>query len=350
MEKDKLILEISWMTLWRLLLFSLLLLVLYLARNVFLILALGIVFSSALDPFVSFLERQRLPRIVGTVLIFLAGFLLLVVVFYAMTPIFIAEFGELVTKVNKFAVEVFGFGLPRDILRKVDFSAENVFQFLASGGASFFETAANVVGGAVLAIVAVILTFYLTWQKNGVEAFLKAILPRWLEDPVIEIFEAAKKKVGRWLFAQIFLSMGVGIMVFISLLFLGVKNPLALGFIAGVLEMFPVVGPLFAGALAALTALTESPSLALYTILTFIVIQQVESHLLVPLFMSRIVGLNPLSILISLLIGSQVAGFLGLILAVPAAVVFQELVETRTRQKAKQPRLEVSLTSFDESR
>ena len=79
--------------------------------------------------------------------------------------------------------------------------------------------------------------------------------------------------------------------------------------------------------------------LAVYTILTFIVIQQLESHLLIPTVMSRAVGLNPVIVIISMLIGSKRIGFLGLVLAVPAAVLAQEIIENWSRRKSQQPNL-----------
>lgn len=339
--KERFLIEISWASLWRVFIFSVFVLILYSASDVLVVLSLAIIFSSAFDPFVSLLERKGLHRIIGTLITFFFIFVLVGSVIYVMIPIFVSEFSNLVEDVNKITSELFGLGISKNVLEQLNLSFENVFKLVTSGGITFFDLATNFIGNAALTVVGIIITFYLTIQKNGVENFLRAILPYWQEELVLRIFQSTKRKIGRWLQAQIFLGLVIGIAVFLAMWFLGVKYSLALGFIAMILEIFPVVGPLLAGATATFVALSDSALLAVYTILTFVVIQQLEATLLVPTFMSRAVGLNSIAVLIALMIGGQVAGFLGLILAVPAAVLFQELIENWARQKARQPNLEV---------
>lgn len=336
---DKTYIEITWVSLWRVFIFSVFALILYLASDILLVLAVAITFSSAFDPFVSFLERKKIYRIIGTLSVFLTAFLLLGLAFYVLAPIFIYEFSQLAGGLDKISSEAIGLGIPKNLLSKINLSAENIFKFISSQDLSFFDFAAGFIGNAVLTAVGVIITFYLTLQKNGVENFLKAVLPQRFEDIAIGIYNDVKKKIGRWLQAQIFLSLVIGIMVSLSLWFLGVKYSLALGFVAAILELFPYIGPIFAGTVAALAAFSESASLAFYTILTFIVIQQLESHLLIPTVMSKAVHLNPVIVIISMLIGSKLVGFLGLILAVPAAVLAQEIIENWSRRKAQHPNL-----------
>jgi predicted PurR-regulated permease PerM len=111
--------------------------------------------------------------------------------------------------------------------------------------------------------------------------------------------------------------------------------------LAGIFEIVPIAGPIFAGAIAFLIAISDSWVLGIYTILIFILIQQVESHFLVPLVMKKTVGISPIVVVIALLAGSQIAGFTGIVLAVPAAVVFQEVLEDWEKRKMKHQRLEM---------
>ena len=100
-----------------------------------------------------------------------------------------------------------------------------------------------------------------------------------------------------------------------------------LGILAGIFELVPYVGPIFSGSVAVLVAATDSLTLGVYTLLLFILIQQIENNVLVPAVMSLTTSLNPVVILISLLVGAKLFGFIGLILAVPAAVLLQEIIE-----------------------
>ena len=97
---------------------------------------------------------------------------------------------------------------------------------------------------------------------------------------------------------------------------------------AGILEMVPFVGPVFVGALAALIGFSESLTLGISVIVLFVIIQQLENHLLVPLVMKYTVGLHPVVVVISLLAGAKLAGFAGILLAIPIAVIIVEILES----------------------
>jgi predicted PurR-regulated permease PerM len=123
------------------------------------------------------------------------------------------------------------------------------------------------------------------------------------------------------------LSLVIGLLTFIGLYFLDVKYALLLALLAGVFELIPFVGPVFSGGIAVLIALSTSFNLALYVLILFVIIQQLENNLLVPVVMKYTTNLNPAAILISILIGGTVFGFAGLILAVPASVLIQGVIE-----------------------
>ncbi len=127
----------------------------------------------------------------------------------------------------------------------------------------------------------------------------------------------------------------MGLMVFLGLWLLGVKYSLTLGILAGLLELVPFVGPIFAGSVAVLVALGESVTLGIYVLILFIVLQQIEGQILIPLVTRYTTSLNPAVVLISLLVGGETLGFVGLVLAVPVAVFMQEIVENWTQYKAR---------------
>lgn len=181
-----------------------------------------------------------------------------------------------------------------------------------------------------------ILSFYLSINRDGVEKFLRAVLPLSWEEYAVDIYLRVRRKMGLWLQGQMLLSLVVGIATFIGLLILNVDFSLVLGIMAGLLEMVPIVGPVFTGVLAFLVAISDSWTLGISVIILFAVIQQMESHLLVPVVMRKTTGLHPVVVVISLLAGSQLGGFIGLILAVPSAVIIQEFIEDwAVRKRAK---------------
>ncbi len=328
--------DISWGTLWKIFFMLLLAAGLFLAREVIIILFLSIVISSAIDPPVSFLQRKRIPRILGTILIFLAISVVIGFLLYIIVPVSIFELKNLLANMDEMEVPFLGKLGTIALTEKFDEVLNGFGNTLIKGGASsFFSVVSGIFGNVVFVLATFVLSFYLSVHQAGVEKFLRAILPMAREDYVVDIYLRVKKKLGFWLQGQLLLMFFVGFSSFLGLWILGVKYALILGIMAGLFEIVPIVGPIFVGALAFLLAVPESFSLGIYVILLFFFVQQLESHVVVPVVMGRIVGISPVVIVISLLAGSQIAGFVGLVLAVPAAVIFQEIIEDRDRKKPK---------------
>lgn len=330
---------ISWGGLWRVFFMLLLGWVLFLALDVFVALFLAIVISSALDPVVSWLERKKIPRILGTLAIYIVAIFLLALLIYAVVPIALSELNSLINSLSVYIAEA-----PLDFIDVSDISEwvgvfneslNKISNILLSGGRSLVDITSKFLGGVIFTVSIFVLSFYLTVGRDGVERFLMTILPTAYEEKTIDLYARIRKKIGRWLGGQLLLSAAVGTLVFLGLWLLGVKYSLILGIIAGIFELIPYVGPIFSGSLAVLVALTDSLALGLYVLLLFIIIQQLENNIFVPAVMSLTTSLDPVVILIALLIGAQVFGFIGLILAVPAAVLLQELVEGWSEAKRR---------------
>ena len=328
--------DISWGTFWKIFFMLLLVAGLFMAREVIIILFLSIVISSAIDSPVSFLQRKRIPRILGTILIFLAVLAVISLLFYIIVPVSIFELKNLLANMDKMEVPFFGKLGTIVLAEKLGEVLNGLSNILFKGGvSSFLSVVSGIFGNVVFVLATFVISFYLSVHQAGVEKFLRAILPMAREDYVVDIYLRVKKKLGFWLQGQLLLMFFVGFSSFLGLWILGVKYALILGIMAGLFEIVPIVGPIFVGALAFLAAVPESFSSGIYVILLFFLIQQLESHVVVPVVMGRIVGISPVVIVISLLAGSQIAGFVGLVLAVPAAVIFQEIIEDRDRKKPK---------------
>jgi predicted PurR-regulated permease PerM len=125
--------------------------------------------------------------------------------------------------------------------------------------------------------------------------------------------------MGYWLLGQLILSVVVFGVVFIGLTILKVEYALLLALIAGLLEIIPYIGPFIAGAITAFFAFLQSPGLALAAVIFFVVVQELEGHVLVPIIMSKSVGLNPVMVILAILIGGSLGGVVGALIAVPIA-------------------------------
>ena len=327
--------EISWISLWRVLIMVGFAFFLYLTMDVILGLLLAIVISSAIDSPVTWLEKKGLPRILGTLAIFLIGFILIAAIVYAIIPLALAEFTNFLVNLKDYSNPIIDYFKTSDFLNNVNQNLSALADTLISGNISLLQLAGHFLGGVFLAISVLVLSFYLTVGRDGVEKFLVATLPSSYEEYTLDLYNRTRHKIGRWLKGQMILSLVVGVVVFIGLWLLGVEYSLLLGVLAGFFELIPFVGPIFSGAAAILLATSQSLTTAFYVFILFVVVQQIENHVMVPAVTRFTTALNPVVVLIAILIGGKLFGFVGLILAVPVAVFAQELIEDWSQWKVK---------------
>ncbi len=329
--------DISWASLWKVFAAIVLVVVLFVARETVLAFLLAIILSSAIDGPVTFLEKRlRLPRLIGVFLIFSAGIFVFSFLIYNILPIAIFEFASALKYLS---------GANFDPLREVasllsNFKPEILLQQISGLAGSLFKGSASLAGaiggvinGLMFIVSFVIISFYLAVGRDGVEKLLRNVLPAESEEHVLEIYYRVRTRIGRWLQAQIALSFLVGMMVFVGLSIVGVKYSLLLGLLAAIFELIPIVGPFFSGLVGVLITLSSSPLLVLGTILVFVGVQLLEGNVIIPLVMQKAVHIHPVMVIISLMAGYQVAGIIGMILAVPTAVVIQEITEGGKRRR-----------------
>ncbi len=183
-----------------------------------------------------------------------------------------------------------------------------------------------------------IVSFYLTLSRDSVEKFLKSIFPAEIENNVVNIYYRARKRIGRWFQTQLILSFIVGLIVFVSLSVIGVRYAFLIAFLTAIFQVIPVVGPIFSGLIGIIIALTTSVPMALWTLGVFLFVHLFESNFLIPLFIHKMINVHPVVVILSLLIGSQVAGIVGVILSVPIAVVIIEIIDAGDVIKKSRPK------------
>ncbi len=331
--------DISWRTLWRVLFFLALTALMFAGLKVLLALFLAIVVSAGLEFIVNFLERRGLPRTLGVVLVFLFAAILFIAIFSVVLPVLVVDINTILnTTLKELGRDPFwGPIVGLQAAETANVWLSRISETLWNGGAAPWGVISNVFGGLLLTFSVVIISFYLSLSRDGIERFIRAVLPSDYEEATLDIYERSRKRIGLWFRSQIILSLIMGFMVFAALSVLGVKYAALFALLAAVFELVPYIGPILSGSAAVLTALVASPFLAFYTLIAFVAIQQIENHVLVPLIVGRSVGMHPVIVIVSLLIGVEVGGFLGILVAVPAAVVLQEVVESWAGKKRVLP-------------
>lgn len=223
----------------------------------------------------------------------------------------------------------------------------NQFKEITSGvSGGFVKVISSVFGGVLSFILIVVLSFYLAVQEGGVEKFLRLVTPIRHEKYILDLWRRSQLKIGYYMQGQLLLGLLVGVLVYLGLVILGVKNALLLAVLAATLEIIPLFGPILAAVPAVLSALTDSGvTLGLITTGLYIIIHQFENHLLYPLVVNKVTGVSPILVILSILVGYKLAGFLGIILSVPITSVIVEYLDDVQNdkhlsfQKASEPRL-----------
>lgn len=312
---------------------------LYLLRDVLVILFFAIMIASAVGPFASWLEERRIPRLLSVIVLYLVFFGLIGVLLSLVIPVLSYELSQLAQALPKFFAGVNNalenaqgsryFGFLGDLQGILD----SFSKFLQVSSGSLISFIINIFGGIISFVAIIVLSFYLSVMKQGVSVFFKSLLPEAYQEYAIGLWKRAEFKVGKWFQGQLLLALAVGLVVFVGLSLLHVKYALLLGIIAMIFEIVPIVGPVLSAIPGLMLAFTQSPTLGLWVLLFYLVVQQLEGHVLAPLILGKTLGLHPVTVVIALLIGAKLAGILGILLAVPVAVVIVEVLDDMAEQR-----------------
>ncbi len=168
-------------------------------------------------------------------------------------------------------------------------------------------------------------TFFLLRDIDLIQESIHRMLPGSIRDDLGSILHMLDHTIGGYLRGQIGLMIIIGVMQTIALTLLGLEYALLLGVFAGILEIVPNIGPTIAAVPAILVALTQSPGLALVTAVVCILIQNIENSLIVPRVLGRSVGLHPVVMMVMLVVGTEIAGLPGLVLAPILTAVLRDV-------------------------
>lgn len=190
---------------------------------------------------------------------------------------------------------------------------------LISGGVLSFSVA--ILSNVTTLLSILILSIYMSLDWENIKERLFSLFPPDYVETAEQTLSEIEASVGAWVKGQLLLMMIIGVTSFVGLTLLQVQYPLALGIIAGILEIVPIIGPLISAILAAIIAFADSPLKGIAVLALFFIIQQLENNLLVPKVMQKVSGFSPLVILIALLVGSNFFGIVGAILSVPVTMI-----------------------------
>lgn len=352
-QKQKMTIDISMGTLFKVAVFVLFAYMAVVLWNLILVIISAVVIASVIEPATRWLTKRGIQRVFAATIVYIG-----IVAAFAATVSFVAPplFSETASALNSLpkyvktidifnpltgntaykSVKTFFPEIPNTISigDLAGYTAGALSQF--SGG--LFDTVTGFFGGVVSIVLVIVISFYLSVREDGVGEFLAIITPLRYEKYVKGLWQRSQNKIGKWMQGQILLGVFVGILTYMALLIAGIPHALLLSVLAAIFELVPIVGMTIAAIPAFLLATLDGGfGLGLIVIAIYVVIQQIESHIMYPLVAKKVIGIPPLVVIIALVAGAELAGLVGALLAVPLSAVLMELIEDVEKHKRFTP-------------
>jgi predicted PurR-regulated permease PerM len=311
-------------------------------------LLVAIILSAGLTPLVLWLEHRGLPRPLSILLIYLAfilalvGLLLLIVPpvvqqtegFIVNAPALAGDFSERLQQLQR----QFPFLPPLD--QQFQQQLQGLGDQIGAIAAQALTVARFVLGvfsGFLTAILTLLITFYLVTDGLRIREYFLGFVRPARRPNVRAVLDRMGQRMGGWLLGQFVLSASIGLASYIALLLLGINGALLLALIAALGEVVPIIGPFVSAVPAVIVAFIQDPIKALLVIVAYIIIQQLESNILAPRIIGEAVKLHPLAVIIALLVGGELMGVPGALIAVPVAAAISVLLDEWRDARSAEP-------------
>ena len=330
------------------------------ARHVVEIIVVASFIALVLNPFVEFLGRRGIPRSVAIPLAYISLLIVLAAIGLALAqPIsnqidaFQHNLPHLVNEANRRLDQVQTFFNHHGIhiqLRKQGHTALDTIQSkILKSSSSILSFTTSLLKSAANAAIALVLIFVMSVYLLVYARQIGLLVRRWLPDGDGTVDDdyptRVQRAVGSYIRGQLFFSVVMGTTTGLCLWVFGALGifpdgrtyAFAFGAFFGVMELVPFVGPILGAIPPVVVALFVNPLTALWVVLLFIVLQQLEGHIVAPQIFSHALRINPLLVIVALLFGDAIYGIIGALLALPVAAVIRETILYLRRHVVLEP-------------
>jgi len=320
--------DISTATFLKIIILFVLIAFLYIIKEIIVLIFLALILASAIGPWVRWLMKKKIPKTLSILIIYIVFIGVIVTTITLVIPPVASEISQLARLFPEYYEKLTGVfskfsTLGGDnMVKDVQFSLSSLSNNLNQIIGSIFNATAQVFGGIVFFLSMLVIAFYFTMEENAVKKMADSIIPKKYHSYIFDSISRVQEKLGQWFRGQLILSLIIFGITFLGLMvlsiFFDIKYILILALLAGVFEIIPYFGPWIAAIFAVLLTLTQAPPIAaVFVIILYLLIQQLENTIIVPKVIGKSVGLNPLVVIIAILVGFKLGGMLGGLVAVP---------------------------------
>ena len=306
-------------------------------RELVLILLTSIVLASATEPGIRFFTKLKIPRVFSVLIVYMIVIGLFVGIVYAFVPVLLQETSGLLKEMPTLTEILETDNAVSSLLPSgvsIGDLQSTLGQYVTTYSSNAFTFLNTVFGGFFTFVLILIFSFYFAVEEGNLRDFIRIITPKASEKYAIDLLKRSQRKVGQWMQGQLLSGLIIGMLTYLGLTIIGVKYALLLSALVVLFGLIPVFGIILATIPAiAIGYETGGTTTALLVMALYAIIQQFEGNLIYPLIVTRVVGVPPLIVMLALIIGAQLAGFLGIVLSVPLAAVLQEVVKDLDKWK-----------------
>jgi len=293
----------------------------YEIRQIIMLAFISLILMTAINPLVDNLQKVRVPRVVGILVIYLLSLAVLVGAVVGVVPLVLAQtmaFSQRVPEILRLFENI---GIGREAL------GAQLGQLWAVP-LDILRVSVDIFSNLLNFVVVAAITFYLLMERSKLDDYLNVIFGRGGGDRTRLIINQLERKLGMWVRGEVILMTTVGLLNFLGFKILGIEFALPLGILAGILEIIPNVGPIIAGVVAVISGLSISPVIGIGVMAWAFIVQQIEAHIFVPKIMQSATGVHPIISILALLAGLKLAGTAGAILAIPTVIVISAVASS----------------------
>lgn len=317
--------------------------IMYSLRDILLLVLVSIVIASFVEAGVRLFKGFGMNRTLSVPIIFTVVILALTALFYAFVPIVVRELSGMLALIVQYipatAVSNSSVNGITQFLNSISHhsSLADILNNVKTASGAFSQGATTVIGttfgGLIDIVLVIVMSFYLSIQERGIDNFLRILTPIKHEHYVVNLWNRTQHKIGLWFKGQLLLGLIMGAITIVVLTLMGVQYSFLIGLVTGIAELVPF-GIIFAAVPAILFAVIDGGVILGIKVLVFYVVaHQIEGYVLSPVVAHRTVGIPPLVVLLSFLIGITIAGFWGALIAIPVAVFTLEYIGDVEKQK-----------------
>lgn len=307
---------------------------LWLVSQIFQILVIvfmGMILMSALNPIVEKLEKLKIPRLLAAILIYFTVLLFIILVLAGVIPPLVNQTNTLVTRLPGYIEDLNLWWINEDIINT---QINQLIGRLGSISLDMVRLTISLFSNFIVVFTVIFISFYLLLERKNLDDYLLKFFGS-KDGKAAHVISKLEKRLGEWVRAQITLMVIVGLMSYIGLRLLGIDFALPLALLAGLLEIVPNIGPTLSAVPAIFAGLAVSPVMALAVVALYFLVQQLENQLIVPQVMKKEAGLNPLVTILALITGFKLGGAAGAVLSIPLVILGETLIkEFFTSKKA----------------